>query len=115
MKNYKNEVKKSIFLYLSYGKDGKSKMEIYQGAFFIITVLGIVMFVIAVKTNSSLILDFVIRSVSGCLLIFVINQWVEIEGYSWSVGLNPGTVLTSGILGIPGVILLFSIKIYSLL
>lgn len=90
-------------------------MEVYQGAFLIIAVLGIVMFIIAVKTNSSLVLDFVIRSIGGCLLIFVINQWLEIEGYSWSVGLNPGTVLTSGMLGFPGVILLFGIKIYSLL
>ena len=90
-------------------------MEAYQGAFLIIAVLGIVMFIIAVKTNSNLVLDFVIRSISGALLIFVINQWLEIEGYSWSVGLNPGTVLTSGMLGFPGVILLFGIKIYSLL
>ena len=90
-------------------------MEVYQGAFLIIAVLGIIMFIIAVKTNSSLVLDFVIRSIGGCLLIFVINQWLEIEGYSWSVGLNPGTVLTSGMLGFPGVILLFGIKIYSLL
>lgn len=90
-------------------------MEAYQGAFFIIAVLGIVMFIIAVKTNSNLVLDFVIRSISGALLIFVMNQWLEIEGYPWSVGLNPGTVLTSGMLGFPGVILLFGIKIYSLL
>ena len=90
-------------------------METYQGAFLIIAVLGIVMFIIAVKTNSNLVLDFIIRSISGALLIFVINQWLEIEGYSWSVGLNPGTVLTSGMLGFPGVILLFGIKIYSLL
>ena len=90
-------------------------METYQGAFLIVAVLGIVMFIIAVKTNSSLVLDFVIRSISGCLLIFVINQWLEMEGYSLSVGMNPGTVLTSGMLGFPGVILLFGIKIYSLL
>ena len=90
-------------------------MEVYQGAFLIIAVLGIVMFIIAVKTNSNLVLDFIIRSISGALLIFVMNQWLVIEGYSWSVGLNPGTVLTSGMLGFPGVILLFSIKIYSLL
>ena len=77
--------------------------------------LGIVMFIIAVKTNSSLVLDFVIRSISGCLLIFVMNQWLEMEGYSISVGLNSGTILTSGMLGFPGVILLFGIKFYSLL
>ena len=90
-------------------------MEIYQGAFLIIAVLAIVMLIMAVKTNSMLILNFVLRSVTGSLLIFAANYLLEFTGFSVSVGLNPGTVLTSGILGFPGVILLFGIKIYGLL
>ena len=90
-------------------------MEIYQGMFLIIAVLGIVMLIIAVKTNSGLILNFVFRSISGSLLIFAINTWLEMEGYTLGVGLNFGTVLTSGILGFPGIILLWGIKIYSIL
>ena len=90
-------------------------MEIYQGAFFIIIVLAIIMLIMAVKTNSNLILNFVLRSVAGSLLIFGINFCLESAGYSLAVGLNPMSVLTSGILGFPGVILLFGIKIYSLL
>lgn len=90
-------------------------MEIYQGAFFIIAVLAIIMLIMAVKTNSNLIINFVLRSVAGSLLIFGINFCLESIGYSLSVGLNPVSVLTSGILGFPGVILLFGIKIYSLL
>lgn len=97
------------------GKTTGGIMELYQGAFFIIAVLGIVMLIIAVKTNSHLILNFILRSIGGSLFIFCINQWMEMEGYSLSVGLNPGTVLTSGMLGFPGVILLFGIKIYSML
>lgn len=90
-------------------------MELYQGAFLILAVLGIVLFMIAVKTNSHLLLNFVLRSIGGSLFIFCVNQWAEMEGYSLFVGLNLGTVLTSGILGFPGVILLFGIKFYSLL
>ena len=90
-------------------------MEIYQGVFIIIAVLGILMLIIAVKTNSHLILNFILRSIGGSLFIFCMNQWIQMEGYSLSVGLNPGTILTSGILGFPGVILLFGIKIYCLL
>lgn len=90
-------------------------METYQGVFLIIAVLGIVMLIIAVKTNSHLILNFILRSIGGSLFIFCVNQWAEMEGYSMSVGLNPGTILTSGMLGFPGVILLFGIKIYSML
>ena len=87
----------------------------YQGMFLIIAMLGIVMLIIAVKTNSGLILNFVFRSISGSLLIFAINTWLEMEGYSLAIGLNLGTVLTSGILGFPGLILLWGIKFYSML
>lgn len=90
-------------------------MEIYQGAFFIIAVLAIVMMIMAVKTNSNLILNFVLRSVSGSLFIFGMNYWMESIGYPFAIGLNLGSVLTSGILGFPGVILLFGIKIYTML
>lgn len=90
-------------------------METYQGAFLIIAVLGMVMLIIAGKTNSHLILNFVFRSISGSLIIFAINKCLEAEGYSLFVGINMVTVLTSGILGFPGVILLWGIKIYSLL
>ena len=90
-------------------------MELYQGAFFIIAVCGIVMLILAVKTNSHLILNFILRSITGSLVIFGLNFLLEIQGYSVLIGLNPGTVLTSGILGFPGVILLFGIKIYSML
>lgn len=90
-------------------------MEMYQGAFLIIAVCGIVMLIMAVKTNSNIIMNFVLRSIMGSLLIFGINQGLGFAGYSVSVGLNLGSILTSGILGFPGVILLFGIKIYSLL
>ena len=90
-------------------------MDFYQSAFIIIAVFGILMLILAVKTNSVIILNFLLRSITGTLLIFVANQMLEFYDFSISVGLNPITVLTSGILGFPGVILLFGIKIYSLL
>ena len=90
-------------------------MELYQGAFIIIAVFGILMLILVVKTNSNLILNFLLRSMAGTLLIFGVNKIMEFYDVSIVVGLNPVTVLTSGILGFPGVILLFGIKIYSIL
>lgn len=90
-------------------------MELYQGAFIIIAVFGILMLILAVKTNSVIILNFLLRSIAGALVVFGINQILEFYNFSIGVGINPITVLTSGILGFPGVILLFGIKIYSLL
>ncbi len=90
-------------------------METYQGALFIVGVCGIVLLLLAVKRHSHLILNLVYRGVSGTIMIFFCNQLLEMCQLSVSVGVNPGTVLTTTILGFPGVILLFGIRIYSLL
>ncbi len=90
-------------------------MELYQEMLLIIAVCAIVLLILAVKTNSHLILNFIIRSIMGSFCIILLNFFLKSVGYFIGVGLNPGTVLTSGILGFPGVILLFGIKIYELL
>ena len=90
-------------------------MENYQGAFLIIAVCGIVLFILAVKSNSHMMLNFVLRSLAGSILIFAINNVLKEAGIFVTVGLNPGTVLTTGILGFPGLILLYGIKFYMLL
>ena len=90
-------------------------MENYQGAFLIVAVCGIVLFLLAVKSNSHMILNLILRSTIGSILIFVINIALESVGIYTTIGLNVGTVLTTGILGFPGVLLLYGIKIYTLL
>ena len=90
-------------------------MEKYQGAFFIVAVCAMVLLILAVKSKSEMILNFVYRCAGGTILIFLINQMVIFLGFSATVGINLYTVLTSGILGFPGVILLFGIRIYDIL
>lgn len=90
-------------------------MEKYQGAFLIIAVCGIILLILGIKSNSHMILNIIIRSVTGSLFIFFINRILENGDIFISVGLNPLTVLTSGILGFPGVLLLFGIKLYCML
>lgn len=90
-------------------------MELYQEMLLVIGVCGIVLLILAVKTNSHLVLNFILRSITGSFCILICNYLLQINGYVVSVGLNPVTVLTSGILGFPGVILLFGIKIYEVL
>lgn len=90
-------------------------MEKYQGAIFIVAVCAIVLLILAVKSNSEIILNFVYRCVGGTILIFLINQTVLFLGFSATIGINFITVLTSGILGFPGIILLFGIRIYGIL
>ena len=59
--------------------------------------------------------NFMIRVVIGMALIFFINQYVIPPESSINVGLNAVSFLTSGMLGIPGVGLLYGIVCYQIL
>ena len=83
-----------------------------QSALIIVGVCDIVLLLIAAKSRSHIILNFVFRSATGTLLIYCINQIMTVSGISLTIGLGPMAVLTSGLLGFPGVILLYGIKIY---
>lgn len=67
------------------------------------------------ECKSSWVIRFVIRVVVGCAMIFFVNEWMDFQGFSVHVGLNPITLLTSGTLGIPGVALLYGITFYKIL
>lgn len=61
------------------------------------------------------IISFIIRVIIGITLIFFINQFLEMKNIDVSVGINRVTTITSGILGVPGVGLLYGIEFYQLL
>lgn len=61
------------------------------------------------------ILHFLIRAVTGMVLIFLINQYILPEASSLKVGLNLVAFLTSGVLGVPGVGLLYGILLFQIL
>lgn len=58
---------------------------------------------------------FLIRSITGMVLIYGINQFLMTEGITLSVGINIWTFLTTGFLGIPGVALLYGIVAFPFL
>lgn len=58
---------------------------------------------------------FLVRAVMGMLLIYVINQYMLPETSSLKVGLNVLAFLTSGVLGVPGVGLLYGILLCQIL
>lgn len=64
------------------------------------------------EKESHVIVNFLVRAVIGCDLIFFVNKFLDSNGISLSVGLNPVTVITSGVLGTPGVALLYGITFY---
>ena len=58
---------------------------------------------------------FFVRAILGMLLIFCVNQCLTYNGIALSVGLNVISFLTSGVLGIPGVALLYGILAFQIL
>lgn len=61
------------------------------------------------------LLNFLMRSILGILAIYFVNQGLFRMGYSSGIGINAVTVLTSGILGFPGLLALYGIGFYRLL
>ena len=62
--------------------------------------------------GTKIIVNFLIRGIIGLAIIFFVNEYLDGQGISSGVGMNPVTVLTSGTLGIPGVALLYGITFY---
>ena len=57
-------------------------------------------------------INFFVRVILGIAMIFFVNEFLEFENIAVRVGMNPLTLLTSGVLGTPGVALLYGIAFY---
>ena len=62
--------------------------------------------------RTQVLVNFVVRAVIGTALIFFVNQFLNARGIDIRVGMNPVTVVTSVVLGTPGVALLYGISFY---
>ena len=67
------------------------------------------------EQKPQIVTNFIVRAIIGCAMIFFVNEFLNAQGISVQVGLNPWTVLTSGILGLPGVALLYGINFLKIL
>lgn len=61
------------------------------------------------------VLNLLMRCILGTIAIYFVNMVLEKAGISVGVGINAVTVLTSGILGFPGLLALYAIGFYRLL
>lgn len=84
----------------------------------IISIIGacaVVLLIGAMRKRLEWLLNFVMRSILGTVAIYFINGALAMQGISLGIGINAVTVLTSGILGIPGLLALYGLGIYRLL
>lgn len=90
-------------------------MEKYIGTILIVAACTTVLLIGALRRNSEWLLNLILRGVMGTLAIYFIDAVLTGWGIEVRVGINAVTVLTSGILGIPGVAALYGIGFYQML
>ena len=74
-------------------------------------ILGVCLVVLMIGA----MVNFVLRAVMGTIGIYGLNFLLASQQFPVAVGINPLTVLTSGILGFPGVIVLYGIHFFKIL
>ena len=87
-------------------------MENQTGILVAVAVCALVLLAAAIKKKAEWLMNFVLRGVFGTLGIYFINMFMANAGMISSVGLNLTTVLTTAILGFPGVFVLYGIHFF---
>lgn len=81
----------------------------------ILIVCMIVLGIGAMGRKVEWLINFILRAVMGTVGIYVLNYMLAAREMAVAVGINPFTVLTSGILGFPGVAVLYGIHFFKIL
>lgn len=89
-------------------------VEDMKGIIFIIIIIvclaliGVCIF----RKRMDLIMDFFLRACVGTAGIYLLDFVITISGYQITVGVNAFTVLSNGLLGLPGFILLYGLAFF---
>ncbi|MBQ8596627.1 MAG: pro-sigmaK processing inhibitor BofA family protein [Lachnospiraceae bacterium] len=90
-------------------------MSDYTGVLWIVGILGIVLLMGIIKSRAEWVINFVLRGIMGMLGIYFINMLTASQASGAAVGYNLLTFFISGVLGIPGIALMYGIHFYMLL
>ena len=86
-----------------------------NGMLAIMGVCLIVLIIGALGRKVEWLVNFILRAVMGTIGIYCLNYMLAARQISIAVGINPLTILTSGILGFPGVAVLYGIHFFKML
>lgn len=87
----------------------------FVGFIILVAALAAVLLIGALKKRAEWLLTFLFRAVTGTVMIYFINLLITSNDMGFEIGINPVTVLTTGILGFPGLILLYGINLTQVL
>ena len=85
------------------------------GMLAILVVCLIVLAIGAMGRKVEWLVNFILRAVMGTIGIYCVNYLLAARQISVAVGINPLTILTSGILGFPGIAVLYGIHFFKIL
>ena len=80
----------------------------------IIVICCIFIGVCVIRKRPDLLIDFALRACFGTAAVYLLNLVLGMQGYALNVGINGVTVLTNGLLGLPGFLLLYGLSLYYL-
>lgn len=86
-----------------------------NGMLAILGVCAVVLIIGAMGRKVEWLVNFILRAVMGTVGIYCLNYFLESQQLHFAVGINPLTVLTSGLLGFPGVAVLYGIHFFKML
>lgn len=90
-------------------------MDTYSSVLWIVGALAAVLMIGAFKNRAEIIVNFVLRGVLGMMMIYFVNYFLSEHMPEMEIGYNLLTFCTSGLLGVPGILLLYGINLYMLL
>lgn len=90
-------------------------MQQYTDLIILFSGITVVFFIALFMKKSSLFISFMLRGLLGAMVIYFANLGLQKAGIMATVNLNSASLLTTAILGFPGLLLLYGIKIYKLL
>lgn len=65
-----------------------------------------------IRRRPDWIINFGLRSCIGVVAIYLLDMILKSKGYDLRVGINGATILTNGLLGLPGFIMLYGLAAY---
>lgn len=84
----------------------------------VLAILGVCIIVLiigALGRKVEWLVNFILRAVMGTIGIYFLNYLLAARQITVAVGINPFTILTSGILGFPGIAVLYGIHFFKIL
>ena len=60
-------------------------METYTGIFFIVGILGVVLLIGVLRNRAELLINFVLRGISGMLIVYFLNFFRGVDIRVWGI------------------------------